>query len=116
MGQAKAATSLDDFGEESFREGLELLVASADAEARFTEGGKAAFDSQIVNYLSCRLQLEHWYTLHPEIDEQEIKAPLIGLGLPRTGSTALGYLLAEDPAVRFIRTWESIEPCPPPDR
>jgi hypothetical protein len=115
MGQAKAATSLDDFGEGSFREGLELLVASADAEAHFTEGGKAAFDSQIVNFLSCRLQVEHWYRLHPEIDEQEITAPLIGLGLPRTGSTALGYLLAEDPAARFIRTWESIAPCPPPE-
>ena len=115
IGQAKAATSLDDFGEESFREGLQILIASADTEARFTPQGRAAFDSQIVNFLSCRLQVEHWYAEHPEIDEQEIAAPLIGLGLPRTGSTALGYLLAQDPAVRFIRTWEAIAPCPPPE-
>jgi len=115
MAQAKAATSLDDFGEDSFREGLQMLVASADAEARFTERGNAAFESQIVNFLSCRLQVEHWYAQHPEIDEQEITAPLIGLGLPRSGSTALGYLLAEDPAVRVIRTWESLAPCPPPE-
>jgi hypothetical protein len=40
---------------------------------------------------------------------------LIGLGLPRTGSTALACLLAEDPAVRSIRTWESMAPCPPPE-
>ena len=113
--RAKAAVSLDNYGEDLFREGLGILVASADAEARFTEAGKAAFDTQIVNFLSCRLQVEDWYARHPEIDDQEITAPLIGLGLPRTGSTALSCLLAEEPAVRFIRNWEALQPCPPPE-
>lgn len=114
--RAQAAAALDDFGEDSFREGLEILVASADAEARFNELGKATFDAQIVEFLSQRLQIEHWYRLHPEIDDQEIVAPLIGLGLPRTGSTALSCLLAEDPAVRSIRNWEAMAPCPPPQK
>src|SRR5438094_3938357 len=113
--KAKAATGLEDFGEDTFRDGLEILVASADAEAGFNEVGKAAFDGQIVSFLSIRLQVEDWYARHPEIDEQEIVAPLIGLGLPRTGSTALSALLAEDPAVRFIRNWEGIMPVPPPE-
>ena len=43
-----------------------------------------------------------------------IDAPLIGLGLPRTGSTALSMLLAQDPDVRYLRRWESSQPCPPP--
>ncbi len=113
--RARSATSLEDFGEDSFREGLERLVASADAEARLHERGRAAFDMQIVDYLSCRLQVEHWYHLHPEIEEQQVTAPLIGLGLPRTGSTALACLLAEDPAARSIRGWEARCPCPPPE-
>jgi hypothetical protein len=113
--RARATTSLDDFGDESFREGLEILVASAEGQARFNAMGWAAFDHQVVDFLSCRLEVEHWYAKHPEIDEQEIVAPLIGLGLPRTGSTALSCLLAEDPAVRSIRTWESQAPCPPPE-
>ena len=113
--RAKAATSLEDFGEDSFREGLERLIASADAEARLHERGSAAFDLQIVDLLSCRLQVEQAYRLHPEIDEQQITAPLIGLGLPRTGSTALSCLLAEDPAARCIRGWEARLPCPPPE-
>jgi hypothetical protein len=113
--RTRAATSLEDFGESSFREGLERLVASADAEARLNELGRAAFDMQIVDLLSWRLRVEHWYKLHPEIDEQEIVAPLIGLGLPRTGSTALACLLAEDPAARSIRGWEARFPCPPPE-
>jgi len=108
------ATGLDDFGDDSFREGLDILVASADREARYTETGAAAFDAQIVEHLSNRLQIEHWYKRHPEIDAQQIVAPLIGLGLPRTGSTALSCLLAEDPAARSIRNWEAMAPCPPP--
>jgi hypothetical protein len=31
------------------------------------------------------------------------------------GSTALACLLAEDPAVRVIRNWEALAPCPPPE-
>jgi len=112
--RAREATGLEDFGEESYREGLAILVASADEEAGFNAMGRAAFDAQIVDLLANRLQVEHWYTQHPEIDEQEIVAPLIGLGLPRTGSTALSCLLAEDPAVRSIRNWEAQWPCPPP--
>jgi len=112
---ARSQTSLNDFGEDTFREGLERLVAAADAEAQFNDVGRASFDGQIVSFLSFRLQVEDWYARHPEIDEQEIVAPLIGLGLPRTGSTALGCLLAEDPNVRFLRNWEAVAPCPPPD-
>jgi hypothetical protein len=115
LARARAASSLENFGEDSFREGLERLVASADTEAQLSERGAAAFDMQLVDLLSWRLQIEHWYRLHPEIDEQEIVAPLIGLGLPRTGSTALSCLLAEDPAARSIRAWEARFPCPPPE-
>jgi len=115
LGRARALAALDDFGEDSFREGLEILVASAEREARLTDTGRAAFEAQIVDLLANRLQVEYWYRKHPEIDEQEIVAPLIGLGLPRTGSTALACLLGEDPAARSIRTWESMWPCPPPD-
>ena len=113
---ARDATSLDDFGDDSYREGLEILVRALDSEARLSDMGRAAIDAQLVDLLSNRLQVEDWYRRHPEIDQQAIKAPLIGLGLPRTGSTALSCLLAEDPAVRFIRNWEAQWPCPPPEK
>jgi Sulfotransferase family len=114
--RARAATSLEDFGADSFREGLEILVAAVHREARLTEQGLAGFEVQMVDMLANRLQVEHWYRLHPEIDEQEIVAPLIGLGLPRTGSSALSCMLGEDPAVRCIRNWEANSPCPPPEK
>ena len=113
--KAIAATGLNRFGEETFRQGLEVLVDSADREAQLNDAGRAQFDGQCVMLLMKRLEVEDWYARHPEIDEQEIIAPLLVLGLPRTGSTATHCLLGEDPAVRVMRNWEAMMPCPPPE-
>lgn len=111
---AVAQTGLDDFGDESYREGLQVLLTALRDEARLNARGEAFLGQRIVGYLSQRLQVEDWYRRHPEIDDVRIEAPLIGLGLPRTGSTALSMLLAQDPHVRYLRKWESSQPCPPP--
>ena len=115
LNAAKTATGLANFGDDSFREGLEILVDSADREAKLNAIGRAQFDGTVINLLSKRLEVEDWYARHPEIDEQEIIAPLMILGLPRTGSTALHSLLGEDPHVRVMRNWEAANPCPPPE-
>jgi hypothetical protein len=105
----------DEFGGDSWREGLEVLVGSLNGEAALNELGVGAMTEQIVGYLANRLRIEQCYSDHPEIDDQQIVAPLFGLGLPRTGSTALAYLLAQDPARRSLRVWEADSPCPPPE-
>ena len=114
IADAVAQTGLDDFGDDSFREGLEILVRSLRDEAHLNAAGDAVLYPRIVGHLAQRLQVEDWYRRHPEIDDVEISAPLFGLGLPRTGSTALSFLLAQDPQVRSLRMWESGAPCPPP--
>lgn len=105
----------DDFGGDSWREGLDVLVRSLNTEAALNEMGAAAMTDQVVGNLVSRLQVEQWYARFPEIDDQQIVAPLFGLGLPRTGSTALSFLLAQDPARRSLRVWEAGDPCPPPE-
>ncbi|MBY8861440.1 sulfotransferase [Nocardia sp. CA2R105] len=112
--KAVAATGLEDFGDDSFREGLRVLLDSLNREARLNAEGERFFYDRIVRYLGQRLQVEDWYRRHPEIDDVPIVGPLIGIGLPRTGSTALSILMAQDPAVRYLRRWESSQPCPPP--
>jgi len=112
--EATNATGLSDFGEDGWQEGLERLIASAQSEARLNAVGQATFEGLAITLLSRRLEVEDWYARHPEIDEQEIVAPLMVLGLPRTGSTALHNLLGADPKVRVLRNWESTAPCPPP--
>jgi hypothetical protein len=115
LAAAREQTGLSDFGEDSFREGLGKLVGSLDREARLNAIGRAALDAQIVGLLVNRLKIEDCYRRHPEIDAGEIVAPLIGIGLPRTGSSALGCLLGEDPHARSLLSWEVTSPCPPPD-
>lgn len=115
LATAAKQAGLDNFGEGGFREGLERLVDAMDREADLNDLGRVAMDAQIVDILANRLRVEDWYARYPEIDDQEIIGPLIGLGLPRTGSTALACLLGEDPAARSIKNWESMRPCPPPE-
>ena len=114
IAKAVAQTGLDDFGDDSFREGLEILVRALRDEAHLNATGVAFVYPRMQGHLEQRLQVEDWYRRHPEIDEVPVVAPLIGLGLPRTGSTALSFLLAQDPNVRYLRQWESAQPCPPP--
>ena len=114
LDEARVETGLDDFGDDSFREGLDILVESLQGEARLNAVGERAMRRQVVGHLSQRLQVEDWYRRHPEIADEPLLPALIGLGLPRTGSTALSVLLAHDPAVRSLRWFEANQPCPPP--
>ena len=101
--------------DDTWREGLEVLVHCLNTEAALNELGVGAMSDQIVGYLVNRLLVEQWYRRYPEIDEQQIVAPLFGLGLPRTGSTALSFLLARITGRRSLRVWEAANPCPPPE-
>ena len=114
LAAARAETGLEDFGDDSFLEGLQVLVRSLRDEAQLNAAGEHLLRQRIIGHLAQRLQIEDWYRRHPDIDEVRIEAPLIGISLPRTGSTALSFLLAEDPNARSLRRWESSEPCPPP--
>ena len=114
VGRARAETGLHDFGSDSWREGLEVLLHSALTESHMNAIGEQMLYGSIVRTLTNRLRIEDWYARHPEIDEQEVHVELLGVGFPRTGSTALAALLGEDTAVRSLRMWEAPSPCPPP--
>ena len=114
MAAAVERTGLEDFGDDSFRDGLEILVRALGEEARLNARGEGFVYHRITLHLAQRLQVEDWYRRHPEIDDVAVASPLFGMGLPRTGSTALSFLLAQDPNVRYVHSWESAQPCPPP--
>ena len=109
-----AATGLSDFGPDTFRGGLEILVDALNTEARLNAVGEHVLRERILGHLKQRLQIEDWYKRHPDIDNEQIIEPLIGIGLPRTGSTALSFLLAKDPDARYLSRGEAANPCPPP--
>ncbi len=112
---AVARAGSDDFGEDTWQEGLTVLVDSLTAESALNELGESVLTDQLVGLLVNRLEVEQWHARYPEIGQLAIVSPLFGLGLPRTGSTALSFLLACDTARRSLRTWEAGKPCPPPE-
>jgi hypothetical protein len=111
---AKSDIGLSDFGPDSFLEGLEILVEALNTEAKLNALGEKILRERILGHLKQRLQIEDWYHRHPDIEDVRINAPLIGISLPRTGSTALSFLLGEDPHARSLRRMEAAQPCPPP--
>ena len=80
-----------------------------------SSGGSPA-RADIAGLLATRLRLEADRKRYPGIADEVIRRPLFVVGLPRTGSTLLHHLLAQDPGGRVARAWEVMEPSPPPER
>jgi len=112
---ARRATGLDDFGDASFREGLEALVDSVLREGDQHAFGRIAFAGMLKTALENRLRVVDWAKRHPEVKGERIVRPIVVLGLPRTGTTLLSFLLDLDPCVRSLRHWETMSPIPPAD-
>ncbi len=113
VAKASKQTGLSDFGDPSYREGLDRLVDALEREARLSLVGRIGTQMSLVSYLSNRLQLVEYRKRHPKVAEQKIERPLFVLGLPRTGTTIFYELLAQDPAHRCPLSWEVDEPVPP---
>ena len=108
-------TGLGDFGHDDFRERLGVQLAEMDADTERTGLGRMLFYSDCVRYASNRLRIFDLLARHPEILDVEISAPVIVIGLPRSGTTHLVNLLASDTRFRSLPLWESYEPVPDPD-
>jgi hypothetical protein len=115
MADAQSNTGLTDFGEDPFREPLSVLLRSLREEAPLNALGCATLRGRIVASLETRLKTQHWLTRHPEILEEEIDAPLVVVGLMRTGTTMLHRLLASDPRHHAAMWWETRFPAPDQD-
>jgi hypothetical protein len=107
-------TGLDDLGPPTWQEGLDLLLDGFAAEADLNDIGVAMVEAEVVGYLTNRLAILEWRRTHPAIASGEIRRPIVIIGQPRTGTTILYDLLAQDPANRAPLSWEVDRPCPPP--
>jgi hypothetical protein len=112
---ARRATGLDDLGDASFREPFRMVLSGLEREARLTLVGRIAARQDVLGQLGNRLRLEADRARHPEIAAEEVRQPLFIVGLPRTGSTLLHHLLAQDPGSRVAQAWEVMFPSPPPE-
>ena len=104
-----------DFGGERFLEGMRVLLDSVEREAELSTLGRLSCRETLLRYLENRLRLTEYRTQHPEVAEQKIERPIFIVGLPRTGTTLLFNLLAQDLDNRVPLSWEVEWPVPPPE-
>ena len=112
--EAARQTGLTDFGEDGFREPLDILLGSLREEARLNELGVFTMHRDILRLLTNRLLTEKAFADDPSMNDTPVDRPLFILGFPRTGTTLLHNLLACDPNARWLRLWEGLYPAPAP--
>jgi hypothetical protein len=112
--KAAAETGFDDFGDDDYRERLDVYLAALQDIAGMQPAGIVNHHAQLLQWLKNRLLLTDLLARHPEIHDIDLRPPIVIAGLPRTGTTHLHNLLAAPVTFRTMPYWESNEPFPSP--
>jgi Sulfotransferase family len=112
---SRRTDGLDDLGDGPFVEPLALFLDSLDRDARLNDLGRLIARERALLHTVNRLNYVNDRKQYPAIADEEIVAPLFIIGFPRTGTTILHDILAQDPDSRAPITWETMFPSPPPE-
>jgi hypothetical protein len=112
LDKARKKVGLSDFGDDRFRGPLEVMIDSINREANLNPVGRMIIEGRIVSVLVNKLVAQDRIKKQPDILDAEIEAPIVIAGLARTGTTMLHRLIAVDPSVRSLASWEAINPAP----
>jgi len=111
--EARRRTRLEDFGDPPIEPALSILANSLELEADLHPLGRFFIRVHLRELLETRLRLAQAWSGRSEIlDASAIERPIFITGMPRSGSTFLHELLAEDPENRAPRVWEVMFPFP----
>jgi hypothetical protein len=109
------AGGLDDLGDGPFLAPLRLLLDSLERESRLSPLGRLIARERVLGHVVNRLGYVGDRKRFPAIAREEIVKPVFIIGMPRTGTTILHDILAQDPDNRAPLTWETMFPSPPPE-
>jgi hypothetical protein len=115
LSAASAKEDLTDWGPLPFAEPLSVLLdsyAGARARGDLNDIGVHILRSGIVHSLRMRLRAQEWIRRHPEILDEVVTAPVVVVGMMRSGTTLLQRLLAADDRLHCARGWEVVEVAP----
>jgi len=96
------------------REGLHQLIAAIDRDSQLTLFGKVSLRWDMIRLLRNAQLIEDAHVQNPALTQAPIAMPIFILGLPRSGTTFLHDLLAQDPENLVPRNWQTIYPAPRP--
>src|SRR5208337_3285078 len=109
--QACREAGLDDLGEPPLEPALSILATSLQHEANLHLMGRFLMRAHLKGLLATRLRLvQEWRQMDTP---SPIRSPLFITGMPRSGSTFLHELLAQDPANRVPHVYEVMFPVKP---
>lgn len=112
--QGRAAGDRAAFGDDAFVEPLTLFCHGLEHEADLTVMGRWMSRRMILRLLEVRIQLNDYLVADPDTLNEPIDQPIFVIGAPRTGTTVMHGVLAQDPAHRAPEGWELLRPVPPP--
>ena len=115
LAAARAATGLDDFGDDGWQEPFAVLTDALAREAKLNTVGRLLTRAELVRVLANRLRLVDLWKREPEILAGQVRAPIFIVGTARSGTSILHEVLAQDPRLRSPATWEIFYSVPPPE-
>lgn len=95
-------------------EALGVLLPALENEAQLSILGRWITHRFLGRLLEQRLALDAYVAADPGVLDEQIVEPWFVVGAPRTGTTILYGLLAQDPNHRVPEGWELLRPVPPP--
>jgi hypothetical protein len=110
---ASQRTGLTEIDSDSWRDGLQLILDDLNNSPAFTPYGRERILNDSTDALGRRMQVHYYIQQHPEVLDAPVERPLIVLGMPRTGTTVISYLLDQDPGRRSLLHWQCVDPIPP---
>ncbi|OCB07532.1 sulfotransferase family protein [Mycobacterium intracellulare] len=110
---AAQRTGLTEIDSDSWRDGLAIMLDELNSSPAFTPYGRERVLTDATDALGRRMQVHAYIQEHPEVLDAPVERPLIVLGMPRTGTTVISYLLDQDPARRSLLHWQCVHPIPP---
>jgi hypothetical protein len=96
------------------RLGLAKLVEAIEADCELSLFGRLSVRWDILRLLRNAQRIEDAHAAEPALGRAPVEAPVFILGLPRSGTTFLHTLMAEDAENLVPRNWQTIYPGPRP--
>lgn len=109
----EATGGVADPDRDTWQEGLQILLRDHARTNILSERGEGIMKGRYVSALATRMQVDDYIRQHPEVLDTPIERPVFILGLVRTGTTMVSYLMDADPATRSLLRWEAYQVTPP---
>jgi hypothetical protein len=110
--RARKRARFSDFGDPAVESRLSVLVNSIEREADLHPLGRFLARAHLGALLETRLHLERSWQQSQALNRERVERPIFITGMPRSGSTFLQELLAQDAANRAPLVWEIMSPLP----